>query len=164
VEYNWAEYFGKDDKEEKNIIDYFEGVSCHAEMVRYALWHKLALNTVDRLGVPVLHVYYEDYAVDLEGETHKLLKFLNLPRRRKGGRDDADVVGVDDGEGNDEFVDLPEFRQSDYSDYFTLEERAAISDLIRQVLKNDTKGIDLLDRYFTGWDFGKLVNQTQDII
>jgi hypothetical protein len=165
VEYNWSEYFGKDDdndeKEEKrNIVDYFEGVSCHAEMVRYALWHKLALSTVDRLGVPVLYLYYEDYAVDLEGEANKLLKFLNLPRRRKGGND----ARVDEGEGNDEFVDLPEFRQSDYSDYFTLEERAAISDLIRQVLKNDTKGIDLLDRYFTGWDFGKLVNQTQDII
>lgn len=164
-EFNWAKYFGKeDDEQEKNIIDYFEGVSCHAEMVRYALWHKLALRTVDRLGVPVLYVYYEDYAVDLEGEANKLLKFLNLPRRRKGGSDDANVVGVDGGEGNDEYVDLPEFRQSDYSDYFTLEERAAISDLIRQVLKNDTKGINLLDRYFTGWDFGKLVNQTQDII
>ena len=168
VEYNWSEYFGKDDddeKEEKDIVDYFEGVSCHAEMVRYALWHKLALSTVDRLGVPVLYLYYEDYAVDLEGEANKLLNFLNLPRRRKGGRVDANVVGVDgDGGDNDEFVDLPEFRQSDYSDYFTLEERAAISDLIRQVFKNDTKGINLLDRYFTGWDFGKLVNQTQDII
>jgi transcription termination factor NusB len=93
-------------------------------------------------------LYYEDYADDLEGETNKLLSFLNLTR------------SVDD-EGNQ--VELPEFRQSDYSDYFTLEERAATSELIRRVMKNE-KGIELLSRYFTEWDFQKLINQTQDII
>ena len=60
-------------------------------------------------------------------------------------------------------VELPEFRQSDYSDYFTLEERAATSELIRRVLRNE-KGVELLDRYFTEWNFQKLINQTQDIV
>jgi hypothetical protein len=142
--FNWSEYGYSSD-----IINYFEGVSCHAEMVRYALWHALALRTVEKLDVPVLYVYYEDYANDLEGETNKLLSFLNLTR------------SVDEETGNQ--VELPEFRQSDYSDYFTLEERAATSELIRRVMKNE-KGIELLSRYFTEWDFQKLINQTQDII
>ncbi|KAL7433023.1 hypothetical protein ACHAXM_003375 [Skeletonema potamos] len=141
--FNWTRYGYSSD-----IINYFEGVSCHAEIVRYALWHSLALRTVERLDVPVMYLYYEDYADDLEGETNKLLSFLNLTR------------SVDD-EGNQ--VELPEFRQSDYSDYFTLEERAATSELIRRVMKNE-KGIELLSRYFTEWDFQKLINQTQDII
>ena len=95
-----------------------------------------------------MYIYYEDYANDLEGETEKLLSFLNLTR------------SVDE-EGK--AVELPEFRQSDYSDYFTLEERAATSELIRRVMR-DEKGIELLDRYFAEWDFKKLVKQTEDII
>ena len=142
-QFNWTKYGYSSD-----ITKYFEGVSCHAEMVRYALWHALAIRTAERLDVPVMYVYYEDYANDLEGETNKLLSFLNLTRSV-------------DGEGNQ--VELPQFRQSDYADYFTLEERAATSELIRRVLKND-KGIELLDRYFTEWNFQKLVNQTQDIV
>lgn len=141
--FNWTKYGYSSD-----ITKYFEGVSCHAEMVRYALWHALAIRTAERLEVPVMYLYYEDYANDLEGETKKLLSFLNLTR------------SVDE-EGNG--VGLPEFRQSDYSDYFTLEERAATSELIRRVLKNE-KGIELLDRYFTEWNFQKLINQTQNIV
>ncbi|KAL7490868.1 hypothetical protein ACHAWT_000385 [Skeletonema menzelii] len=140
---HWTKY-GYD----PDITKYFEGVSCHAEMVRYALWHVLAIRTAERLGVPIMYVYYEDYAEDLKGETEKLLSFLNLTR------------SVDE-EGNQ--VELPEFRQSDYSDYFTLEERAAASELIRRVVRNE-KGIELLDRYFTEWDFQKLVEQAQDIV
>eukprot|EP00984_Skeletonema_dohrnii_P020572 scaffold10046_cov93-Skeletonema_dohrnii-CCMP3373.AAC.2 len=141
--FNWTKYGYSSD-----ITKYFEGVSCHAEMVRYALWHALAIRTAERLDVPVMYVYYEDYANDLEGETTKLLSFLNLTR------------SVDE-EGNQ--VKLPEFRQSDYADYFTLEERAATSELIGRVMK-DEKGIELLDRYFIEWNFQKLVNQTQDIV
>ena len=146
TQFNWTKYGYSSD-----ITNYFEGVSCHAEMVRYALWHALAIRTAEKLDVRVMYVYYEDYATDLEGGTTKLLSFLNLTRQ-----------SVDGEEGN-EVVELPEFRQSDYSDYFTLEERAAASELIRRVMK-DEKGIMLLDRYFTEWDLGKLTNQTGDII
>lgn len=142
-QFNWTKYGYSSD-----ITKYFEGVSCHAEMVRYALWHALAIRTAERLDVPVMYLYYEDYANDLEGETTKLLSYLNLTR------------SVDE-EGNQ--VELPEFHQSDYSDYFTLEERAATTELIRRVLRNE-KGIELLDRYFTEWNFQKLINQTQDIV
>ena len=144
MQFNWTEHGYSSD-----ITRYFEGVSCHAEMVRYALWHALALRTSQRLDVPIMYIYYEDYAVDLEGETNKLLHFLNLTRT------------VDE-EGKE--VELPEFRQSDYSEYFTLEERAAASDLIRRVVRDERGIVELLDRYFTEWNFEKLINQTQDII
>jgi hypothetical protein len=164
-QFNWTMAFGGYHHTTSSSLDdvtkYFEGVTCHAEMVRYTLWHKLAIHAAERLDVPVLYVYYEDYAVDLEGETDKLLGFLNLTRRERSGGGVAD-------DNDDEHVNLPEFRQSNYSDYFTLEERAATSDLIKRILKSgdsyERKGIELLGGYFTEWDFGKLLNQTMDII
>jgi len=51
-----------------NLLNYFEGVACHAEFFRYAQWHSLASEVVKKLNIPVLYIYYEDYLTNLDGK------------------------------------------------------------------------------------------------
>mmetsp|Transcript_15200 Transcript_15200/g.32143 ORF Transcript_15200/g.32143 Transcript_15200/m.32143 type:complete len:165 (-) Transcript_15200:79-573(-) len=121
-----------------NLLNYFEGVACHAEFFRYAQWHSLASEVVKKLNIPVLYIYYEDYLTNLDGKTEELLEFLDLPRSG----------------------DLPDFdSKKDYSGYFTREERAAASDLMRRVASAD--GVNLLERYWVTLDFEKMRKETK---
>jgi len=93
---------------------------------------------VKKLNIPVLYIYYEDYLTNLDGKTEELLEFLDLPRSG----------------------DLPDFdSKKDYSGYFTREERAAASDLMRRVASAD--GVNLLERYWVTLDFEKMRKETK---
>ncbi|KAL7538047.1 hypothetical protein ACHAXR_008249 [Thalassiosira sp. AJA248-18] len=123
-----------------DITRYFEGVSCHGEFFRYVQWHVMAVRAVELLGIPVLYVYYEDYSTDLKGSTEEMLDFLSLDR-----------VGT-----------LPSFDSNkDYSAYFSREERASASDMMRRVAS--VRGRDLLERYWVELDFEKLKRETKSI-
>ena len=116
----------------------FEGVPCHGEFLRYVRWHVHALRAAELLGVPTLHVYYEDYVADLRGATERLLEFLGL-----------------EGTG-----DLPQFdADKDYTAYFTREERASASDFMEMMAS--ARAEELLERYWVMWDFEQLASQTK---
>ena len=133
---DWEKWGYSDD-----IRRYFEGVGCHAEFFRYVQWHNMALRVVQKLDIPVIYIYYEDYHTNLKGVTDQMLDFLNMTR-----------VG-----------DLPSFDSNkDYSDYFTLEERASASELMRQLVSDG--GERMLKKYWVDLDFAKLEKQTQSIL
>ncbi|KAL3815403.1 hypothetical protein ACHAXA_011521 [Cyclostephanos tholiformis] len=137
---NWTLYGYPED-----IVKYFHGVSCHAEFLRYVHWHLMSIRVVEILEIPVLFVHYEDYKRGVSKETDRMLSFLNLDR-----------VGTK----------LPEFHSNkDYSRYFSLEERAAASDLMRRLVeaKGSSSGRDLLERYWVELDHTKLKAQTMSI-
>lgn len=139
--FNWISYGYPED-----IVDYFRGVSCHAEIIRYVHWHLMAISVVEMLEIPVLFVHYEDYKMGVSNATDRMLRFLNL-----------DHVGKK----------LPEFHTNkDYSQYFTHEERASASDLMRRLVeaKHSSEGTDLLERYWVELDYRKLKAQTKSII
>eukprot|EP00571_Detonula_confervacea_P012081 CAMPEP_0172312478 /NCGR_PEP_ID=MMETSP1058-20130122/17627_1 /TAXON_ID=83371 /ORGANISM="Detonula confervacea, Strain CCMP 353" /LENGTH=596 /DNA_ID=CAMNT_0013025949 /DNA_START=103 /DNA_END=1893 /DNA_ORIENTATION=- len=125
-----------------DIAKYFAGVSCHAEFFRYVQWHVMALRAAELLNIPVLYVYYEDYSTNLKGSAEDMLDFLNLEQVGK----------------------LPKFDSNkDYSGYFTQEERASASDLMRRVVNSDDRGIQLLERYWVAFDFSKFNAQTKSV-
>lgn len=133
---DWEKWGYSDD-----IRRYFEGVGCHAEFFRYVQWHNMALRVVQELEIPVIYIYYEDYLTNLKGVTDRMLDFLNMTR-----------VG-----------DMPSFDSNkDYSDYFTLEERASASELMRQLVSDG--GERMLKKYWVDLDFAKLEKQTQSIL
>jgi len=111
--------------------------SLFTEFVRYVAWHILTIQSNNLLDIPVLHVHYEDYSTNLKKSTDTMLNFLNLERKGK----------------------LPYFDSNkNYSQYFTNEERASASDLMKRLVnaKDDSGlGIKLLQRYFVEHDFGK---------
>lgn len=137
---NWTSYGYPED-----IAKYFRGIPCHAEFVRYVHWHLTAIRVVEMLEIPVLFIYYEDYRKGVSDATNRILSFLNLDR-----------VGTK----------LPDFHSNkDYSQYFTDEERANASDLMKRLVaaKSSTKGRDLLERYWVELDIDKLYAQTKSI-
>lgn len=120
---------------------HFEGVPCHAEFFRYVQWHNLAINAVQKLNIPVIYVHYEDYTTDLEGVTDRILEFLDMPRIGK----------------------LPTFDSNkDYSDYFSSEERAAASELMRVLASDGCR--KLIVRYWVEFDFRAMRKQIQAIL
>lgn len=138
---NWTKYGYPSD-----TAMYFRGVSCHAEFFRYVHWHLMSIRVVEMLEIPVLVVHYEDYNQDgVSNTTDRMLNFLNLDR-----------VGTT----------LPNFHSNkDYSQYFTREERASASDLMRRLVssKSSVKGRKLLERYWVELDIEKLHLQTGSI-
>jgi hypothetical protein len=120
---------------------HFKGVACHAEFFRYVQWHNYAIESVKRLEIPVMYVHYEDYTTNLAGVTDRMLDFLNMTR-----------VGA-----------LPSFDSNkDYSDYFSLEERAAASELMRVVASDSSK--ELMERYWVQLDYRAMRKQIQAIL
>ena len=140
---NWTKYGYP-----ANIATHFRGVSCHAEFFRYVHWHLMSIRVVEMLDIPVLYVHYEDYKLyNVSNVTDRMLDFLTLDR-----------VGMK----------LPTFHTNkDYSEYFTNEERASASDLMRRLVAS--KGMDgdrgrmLLERYWVDLDVEKLSAQTGSI-
>ncbi len=92
------------------------------------------------MNIPVLYIYYEDYLTNLESTTEELLQFLDLPLS-------GELPGFDS--------------NKNYSGYFTLEERAAASDLMRRVATAD--GVRLLERYWVPLDFERLRKETKEL-
>ena len=89
-------------------------IPCHGEFYKYAQWHSLVEDALDLIShpIPILTIYYEDYEMNLMESTTDLLRFLEL-----------DFVGR-----------IKVFKSmSNFSEYFTAEQKASIKDLIHGV-------------------------------
>lgn len=53
-------------------------VPCHGEFFRYVQWHNFAVEIIERRNLPVLTVYYEDYAESFNQTVDEMLDFLGL--------------------------------------------------------------------------------------
>ena len=112
----------------------FAGVSCHGELMRYAQRHVLAARAAETLDILVL-------CTNLENSAKELLDFLGLGIVEKLSRFDSD---------------------KDYVACFTGEERAAATNLLRELTGNGTAG-RLLKRQRAECDADKMRAQTRSM-
>lgn len=56
----------------------WKAVPCHTEWFRYVMWHNMAIKVLDRLQVPTLVIYYEDYTSRYEATVDSIFEFLEL--------------------------------------------------------------------------------------
>jgi hypothetical protein len=94
---------------------------CHGEFYKYAQWHNLVHESIELVDhkVPILPLYYEDYADRLIQTTTTLLRFLQL-----------DLLG-----------DLREYAaKTDFSNYFIETQEKDIKSLVQSVASNTTWG------------------------
>lgn len=57
---------------------YMDLVPCFSDLYRYIQWHNLALETTDRLQLPVHYLYYEDYTTSFNATLESVFDFLGL--------------------------------------------------------------------------------------
>jgi hypothetical protein len=66
------------------LLDYAKDVPCYAEFITYTKWHNHAIQLVEKKGIPVLTLFYEDYASDWDENVNRLLSFLLLSPANDG--------------------------------------------------------------------------------
>jgi hypothetical protein len=96
-------------------------VPCVAEFFKYVTWHNLAFETIKKMGVPSMILYYEDY--NYEETLPNLLSFLEA----------------------EEVSEAPAFFWHDYPEYYGEEARSAAMTLMKSWASKDTLG--LISRY-----------------
>jgi hypothetical protein len=119
-------YHRKEDKTElipPEIKAYFDAVPCHSEFFRFAQWHNMALQVTQKLHIPTLILYYEDYE-DFEPTLESILRFLELTKVGKAS---------------------PYISGKAYHSYYTNEEITAAMELVKEVSTQQTWS--LLRRY-----------------
>ena len=92
---------------------------CYGEFFKYTQWHNLVHEGLDLIehDVPVLTVYYEDYADKLNETTTQIFDFLEL----------------------DQVLELKEFEElTEYADYFSDVELREIKNLVKRVASKKT--------------------------
>ena len=109
------------------LLQYVKDVPCYSEFVRYAQWHNHAIQVVERRNIPVLTIFYEDYASDWGGNVDRLLTFLSL-------------TPADDGKVT-EFI-----RGKHYGEFYIEKEKVAAIKLLHALASE--KLWKLLHRYF----------------
>jgi hypothetical protein len=66
------------------LLDYAKDVPCYAEFITYTKWHNHAIQLVETKGIPLLTLFYEDYASDWDENVKRLLSFLSLSPANDG--------------------------------------------------------------------------------
>ena len=61
----------------------FRALPCYADWYRYVQWHNLAIETTDRLHLPVHYLYYENYTSSYDDTVDSLFGFLELRKAKK---------------------------------------------------------------------------------
>ena len=102
-------------------------IPCHADFIRYLLWHHYAERTQANLMLPTLILHYEDYFSNFNETVAELMTFLNIERIRN------EPALFESGKT--------------YRDYFTIFEKKALKDLARSISTNETWG--RIERYFS---------------
>lgn len=108
------------------LVEKLKAVPCRQEFFRYVQWHNLAFETSRSLSLPTLIMYYDDYSDDFALALKRLLTFLELPR----------VDGAIE----------PFSHGKEYRNYYTVEQHAAILDLVKELASAETW--HYLKRYF----------------
>jgi hypothetical protein len=96
-------------------------VPCVGEFFKYITWHNLAFETIQKMGVPSMILYYEDY--NYEETLPTILSFLEA----------------------EEVSEAPAFFWHDYPEYYGEEARSAAMTLMKSWASKDTLG--LISRY-----------------
>ena len=91
------------------LVKATEGVPCRTDFLRYVQWHNRAFNMTETLNKPVHILHYMDFRDDYNGTMSKLMGFLEQPLVTNGDQ----------------------FRWSNYSDYYTAEQRMATKRFIK---------------------------------
>ncbi|GKY99789.1 hypothetical protein MPSEU_000932700 [Mayamaea pseudoterrestris] len=112
-----------DDDDETSWSALAANVPCVFDLIRLVQWHNHALQVATRANVPVMHLYYEDYATNdesLRDTNRDLLSFLNL----KGVASSSP---------------LPFDASSErYARFFTQMELSSMAKLIKRLASRDT--------------------------
>jgi hypothetical protein len=114
-----------------SIVELFEQVPCHADFYRYVMWHNLAFETVDSLGIPSISVHYEDYEHDFDGTKAEIITFLETEEVSSSSSDENEALFV---------------AGKSYGHFFTRDERNAIKNLIYELSSIETR--NEVRRYF----------------
>lgn len=130
----WCKHIDSSFVEEESTLTAFtkrkellKEIPCHADFIRYLLWHHYAERTQANLMLPTLILHYEDYFSNFNETVAELMVFLNIEHMRNE----------------------PELFESGktYRDYFTTTEKKAVKDLARSISTNETWG--RIERYFS---------------
>jgi hypothetical protein len=108
------------------LVKYREKIPCYSDFVRYVLWHNLAIETIDELGIEHMTLYYENYGSNHRETTAKLFQFLGLTLESEG----------------------EQFRGTEryYRGYFTSDEIEAVQEMVKDIASKETW--NLLSHYF----------------
>lgn len=101
----------------------FQNVLCLSEFFKYIQWHNHASKILEENMIPLHVIYYEDYDAHRNKTLDDTLSFLELPK-----------VGT-----------LKEFHLSDYSNYYSDEQRAESILLVNKIASNSTR--EKISRY-----------------
>lgn len=64
------------DAEIKSLV---QNLPCHSEFFRYVQWHNMAHEVTERLHLPTMTLFYENYTTNFNQTVTDLLNFLELP-------------------------------------------------------------------------------------
>jgi hypothetical protein len=113
------------------ILKLFKHVPCHADFYRYVMWHNLAFEVVESMGIPSTVLHYEDYEEDFNSTKAEIFSFLETEEATSTGRRNTDA-----------FVS-----GKSYGHFFTGDERKAIQNLVYKLSSTDTRRE--VTRYFS---------------
>jgi len=79
-----------------DVVPYLN-IPCHGEFLRYAQWHDLAVQLIERKNLPLLTVHYESYATHYNRTVSDILDFLGQewlypPKRFVDGKTYRDTL------------------------------------------------------------------------
>ena len=101
-------------------------IPCHADFVRYLLWHHYAERTQSSLNIPTLVLHYEEYYANFNATIGSLMSFLHI----EGAKNTPEKFEIG----------------KTYRDYFTSAEKNAVAELAESISSNITW--QRLERYF----------------
>ena len=102
----------------------FPSVICRSEFIKYIQWHNHASKIVKSHKIPLLTIHYEDYDSKYDESIDSILNFLELEK-----------IG-----------NLKDFKLSDYSEYYTEEQKKQSIELMKKMASDKT--LKNIKRYF----------------
>lgn len=109
------------------LLGYAKNIPCYAEFISYTQWHNHAIELVAKKSIPVLTLFYEDYALDWDKTVNQILNFLSLTPAQ-GAVAEKFILG------------------KHYHDFYNEEEKVAAMKLLQTLAS--TELWDMLQRYF----------------
>ncbi|VEU35772.1 unnamed protein product [Pseudo-nitzschia multistriata] len=108
------------------LLQFAKNIPCYAEFITYTQWHNHAIDLVANKKMPVLTLFYEDYASNWDETVNQLLRFLALSPA-KGAKAEEFILG------------------KHYDEFYFDEEKSNATKLIRALASPELW--ELLQRY-----------------
>ncbi|KAG7369679.1 sulfotransferase family protein [Nitzschia inconspicua] len=78
LKWNSTRIFGPNIVRQYELAKLLKDLPCYEQFVYYIRWHNFAMEMLQRKGIPVLTLFYEDYSLRFEDTVKGLLNFLSL--------------------------------------------------------------------------------------